>query len=167
MGEKKRVEERKEGEHKREGRRMMRGIKGRKEIWERPGEDGGRRLHRTTSAQSGGEELATKSMGDLNKSFINTFIYLQLHVGRFTNYKHSPTFELFQGKLFTQINNEDLSKDQASLLDQFPLLCQPTGWCRSQLLTPPTPPAGPCARTWPCPWLATCSDFCWRVETCW
>jgi hypothetical protein len=31
----------------------------RKEIWERPGEDGGRRLHRTSSAQSGGEELAT------------------------------------------------------------------------------------------------------------
>ena len=78
IGEKKRVEERKEGEREREGKRIVRGSKVRKEIWERPGEDGGRRLHRTTSAQSGGEELASMSVADLNKRFINTFLYLQV-----------------------------------------------------------------------------------------
>ena len=78
LGEKKRVEERKEGEREREGKRIVRGSKVRKEIWERPGEDGGRRLHRTTSAQSGGEELASMSVADLNKRFINTFLYLQV-----------------------------------------------------------------------------------------
>ena len=40
MGEKKRVEERKVGEREREGMRIVRGSKVRKEIWERPGEDG-------------------------------------------------------------------------------------------------------------------------------
>ena len=38
-----------------------------------------RRLHRTTSAQSSGEdELANMSVADLNKRFINTFLYLQV-----------------------------------------------------------------------------------------
>jgi len=107
IGEKKRVEERKEGEREREGKRIVRGSKVRKEIWERPGEDGGRRLHRTTSAQSGGEELASMSVADLNKRFINTFLYLQ-------------------GKLFTQINTEDFPAAQASLLDQFRVLISKT-----------------------------------------
>jgi len=75
----------------------------RKEVWERPGDEGGRRLHRTTSAQSGGEELTSMTVGDLNKRFINTFLYLQ-------------------GKLFTQINTEDFPAAQASLLDQFRVL---------------------------------------------
>ena len=74
VGVKKRLEERKEGERERGGRRIMRGSKVRKEIWERPGEDGGRRLDRTTSAQSGGEELATMSVAVLNKRFFNTFL---------------------------------------------------------------------------------------------
>jgi hypothetical protein len=74
VGEKKRLEERKEGERERGERRTVRGSKVRKEIWERPGEDGGRRLHRTTSAQIGGEEFATMSAADLNKRFINTFL---------------------------------------------------------------------------------------------
>merc|ERR1719158_717895 len=100
IGEKKRVEERKEGEREREGKRIVRGSKVRKEIWERPGEEGGRRLHRTTSAQSGGEELASMSVADLNKRFINTFLYLQ-------------------GKLYTQIDTEDFPVAQSSLLDQF------------------------------------------------
>ena len=50
VGEKKNVEERKEVECEREGRRTLRGSKFRKEIWEIPGDDRGRRLHRTTSA---------------------------------------------------------------------------------------------------------------------
>jgi len=100
MGEKRRGDERREGEREREGRRIVRGSKVRREVWERPG---GRRLHRTTSAQSGGEELANMSVADLNKRFINTFLYLQ-------------------GKLFTQINTEDFPAAQASLLDQFRVL---------------------------------------------
>jgi len=103
MGEKKRGDERREGEREREGRRIVRGSKVRREVWERPGEEGGRRLHRTTSAQSGGEELTNMSVADLNKRFINTFLYLQ-------------------GKLFTQINTEDFPAAQASLLDMFRVL---------------------------------------------
>ena len=69
----------KEGEKEREGRRIVRGSKVRREIWEAAGgEVEGRRLHRTTSAQSSGEdELANMSVADLNKRFINTFLYLQ------------------------------------------------------------------------------------------
>merc|ERR1719239_1644156 len=63
-----------------------------------------RRLHRTTSAQSSGEdELANMSVADLNKRFINTFLYLQ-------------------GKLYTQIDTEDFPVAQSSLLDQFRVL---------------------------------------------
>ena len=74
VGEKKRMEERKEGEREIKGRRIVKGSKVRKEIWERPGEVGGRRLHRITPAQSGGEELATMRVADLNKRFINIFL---------------------------------------------------------------------------------------------
>ena len=50
----------------------------RREIWEW-GAGEMRRLHRTTSAQSSGEdELANMSVADLNKRFINTFLYLQV-----------------------------------------------------------------------------------------
>ena len=85
MTEKKRVEERREGEREREGRRIVRGSKVRKEIWEVAsdqcsGDSGARRLHRTTSAQSSGEdELTNMSVADLNKRFINTFLYLQVN----------------------------------------------------------------------------------------
>ena len=50
----------------------------RREIWERAGEAGssGRRLHRTTSAQpEAGSELANLTAAELNKKFINTFLY--------------------------------------------------------------------------------------------
>ena len=51
----------------------------RREIWEW-GAGEVRRLHRTTSAQAAGEatELASMSVADLNKRFINTFLYLQV-----------------------------------------------------------------------------------------
>ena len=51
----------------------------RREIWEW-GDGEVRRLHRTTSAQAAGEatELASMSVADLNKRFINTFLYLQV-----------------------------------------------------------------------------------------
>lgn len=56
------MDEWKVGDQDRDGRRIVRGSKVRKEIWERPGEFGGRKLHRTTSAQRGGEELATSNL---------------------------------------------------------------------------------------------------------
>ena len=59
----------------------MRGSRVRREIWERAGEAGssGRRLHRTTSAQpEAGSELANLTAAELNKKFINTFLYLQV-----------------------------------------------------------------------------------------
>lgn len=107
LTQKNREEERRESEREREreGRRIVRGSKVRREVWERPGSEGGRRLHRTTSAQSESEgvELANMGVADLNKRFINTFLYLQ-------------------GKLFTQINTEDFPVAQSSLLDQFRVL---------------------------------------------
>ena len=100
MTEKKRVEERREGEREREGRRIVRGSKVkyfcltkqyifycsnrqvRREIWEAAEAGAGsssRRLHRTTSAAtSGQDQLASMSVADLNKRFINTFLYLQV-----------------------------------------------------------------------------------------
>ena len=99
MTEKKRVEERREGEREREGRRIVRGSKVkyfcstkqnifycsnlqvRREIWEaaEAGAGSSRRLHRTTSAAtSGQDQLASMSVADLNKRFINTFLYLQV-----------------------------------------------------------------------------------------
>ena len=99
MTEKKRVEERREGEREREGRRIVRGSKVkyfylapniyfhcsnrqvRREIWEaaEAGAGSSRRLHRTTSAAtSGQDQLASLSVADLNKRFINTFLYLQV-----------------------------------------------------------------------------------------
>jgi len=62
-------------------------------------------LHRTTSAQSetSEPELATLSAADLNKRFINTFLFLM-------------------GKLYTGIDTEDFPVAQASLLDQFRVL---------------------------------------------
>ena len=74
VGEKKRVEERKErkeGELYREGRR---GSKVKKAILERPGEDSSEHL------LSVGEELATMSVADLER-FINTFLYIQVRCG--------------------------------------------------------------------------------------
>ena len=62
--EKKRVEER----ERETERRIVRGRIVRKEMWKSPGEDGGRRLHRTTCL-----EWAR----DINKRFLNTFIYLR------------------------------------------------------------------------------------------
>ena len=62
-------------------------------------------MHRTTSAQSetSEPELATLSAADLNKRFINTFLFLM-------------------GKLYTGIDTEDFPVAQASLLDQFRVL---------------------------------------------
>ena len=103
--ERKRVEERREGEREREGRRIVRGSKVRKEIWEYAGEQArGPRLHRTTSSNSSADDdLANLSVADLNKRFINTFLYLQ-------------------GKLYTQIDTEDFPVAQSNLLDQFRVL---------------------------------------------
>ena len=95
-GEKKRLEEkemrRKAMEREKEGKTSVRGTRLRKEIWVRPG--GGKRLHRTTSASevdnnndSEEAELRELSVTDLNRRFINTFLYLI-------------------GKLFTHINME-------------------------------------------------------------
>ena len=105
MTERKRVEERREGEREREGRRIVRGSKVRKEIWEYAGKESrGPRLHRTTSANSSTEDdLANLSMADLNKRFINTFLYLQ-------------------GKLYTQIDTDDFPVAASNLLDQFRVL---------------------------------------------
>ena len=53
----------------------------RREIWEaaEAGAGSSRRLHRTTSAAtSGQDQLASMSVADLNKRFINTFLYLQV-----------------------------------------------------------------------------------------
>ena len=103
--ERKRVEERREGEKEREGRRIVRGSKVRKEIWEYAGEQSrGPRLHRTTSSNSSADDdLANLSVADLNKRFINTFLYLQ-------------------GKLYTQIDTDDFPVAQSNLLDQFRVL---------------------------------------------
>jgi hypothetical protein len=58
---------------------LIKGTRLRKEIWIRP--DGGRRLHRTTSAQEGApdsEEAELKAMSttDLNRRFNNAFLHL-------------------------------------------------------------------------------------------
>ena len=85
----------------------------RKEIWIRP-EGGGRRLHRTTSAQevvpdSDEVELKEMSTTDLNRRFNNTFLYLI-------------------GKLYTNINMDTftiaaelLQKEFRVLLSRSPL----------------------------------------------
>ena len=85
----------------------------RKEIWIRP-EGGGRRLHRTTSAQevvpdSDEAELKEMSTTDLNRRFNNTFLYLI-------------------GKLYTNINMDTftiaaelLQKEFRVLLSRSPL----------------------------------------------
>ena len=59
------------------------------------------------------------SVADLNKRFINTFLYLQ--VDRISNLKTMCYLQLFKGKLFNQINT-DFPVAQASLLDQFRVL---------------------------------------------
>ena len=58
---------------------LIKGTRLRKEIWIRP--DGGRRLHRTTSAQEGApdsEEAELKAMSttELNRRFNNAFLHL-------------------------------------------------------------------------------------------
>lgn len=118
-GERKRVEERrlasnleKEGAHEKD--RLAKGTRLRKEIWIRP-EGGGRRLHRTTSAQEDAndnkedEELKQMTTSDLNRRFITSFLYLI-------------------GKLFTKINMEVfpaalelLSKEFRILVSRSPL----------------------------------------------
>ena len=58
---------------------LIKGTRLRKEVWIKP--DGGRRLHRTTSAQEGApdsEEAELKAMSttDLNRRFNNAFLHL-------------------------------------------------------------------------------------------
>lgn len=81
--EKKRLEERalrkKEADSERDRMHLIKGTRLRKEIWIRP--DGGRRLHRTTSAQEGApdsEETELKEMSttELNRRFNNAFLHL-------------------------------------------------------------------------------------------
>jgi len=94
-----------EREREREGRRIVRGSKVRREVWEKAGPDS-RRLHRTTSAQSSsseGAEIAGLGVAELNKRFTMTLLHLL-------------------GKLYTQINTGDFSTAQSSLMDQFRLL---------------------------------------------
>ena len=79
----------------------------RKEIWIRP-EGGGRRLHRTTSAQEGAPdsdevELRDLSTTDLNRRFNNTFLYLI-------------------GKLYTNINMDTFSLAAELLQKEFRVL---------------------------------------------
>ena len=83
ISEKKRLEERaqrkKEADSERDRMHLIKGTRLRKEIWIRP--DGGRRLHRTTSAQEGApdsEEAELKEMSttDLNRRFNNAFLHL-------------------------------------------------------------------------------------------
>lgn len=82
-GERRRLEEKEQRrrviEREKEGSRLTRGTRLRKEIWIRPDGDG-RRLHRTTSAQDAGDEedldLREMSITDLNRRFNNTFLYL-------------------------------------------------------------------------------------------
>ena len=84
----------------------------RKEIWIRP-EGGHRRLHRTTSARESGSadllrdeedlELSELSTVDLNRRFINTFLYLI-------------------GKLFTNINMETFQLALDALRKEFKAL---------------------------------------------
>ncbi|XP_059096811.1 telomerase-binding protein EST1A-like isoform X1 [Tigriopus californicus] len=63
-----------------EGNQLIKGTHLRKEIWIRP--EGGRRLHRTTSAldtpetNEDDEDLRELSTSDLNRRFNNTFLYL-------------------------------------------------------------------------------------------
>lgn len=96
-----------------EGNQLIKGTHLRKEIWIRP--EGGRRLHRTTSAldslETNGDEedLRELSTSDLNRRFNNTFLYLV-------------------GKLYSNINMETfgialelLQKEFRELLGRVPL----------------------------------------------
>lgn len=100
VSEKKRLEDRaqrkKEADSERDRMHLIKGTRLRKEIWVRP--DGGRRLHRTTSAQEGApdsEETELKGMSttELNRRFNNAFLHLV-------------------GTLYTHIN-----------IDAFPMAC--------------------------------------------
>ena len=95
----------------------VKGTRLRKEVWVRP-EGGGRRLHRTTSAQeaadvatttAASDDLANLATSDLNRRFNNTFLYLV-------------------GKLFTNINMDTfplaadlLTKEFRTLMSRSPL----------------------------------------------
>lgn len=81
--EKKRMDERaqrkKEADSERDRMHLIKGTRLRKEIWIKP--DGGRRLHRTTSAQEGApdsEEAELKEMSttELNRRFNSAFLHL-------------------------------------------------------------------------------------------
>ncbi len=100
MSERKRLEERelkrKEADSERDRMHLIKGTRLRKEVWVRP--SGGRRLHRTTSAQEGApdsEEAELREMAttELNRRFNNAFLHLI-------------------GTLFTHIN-----------IDTFPMGC--------------------------------------------
>ena len=106
--EKKRVEER----ERETERRIVRGSIVRKEIWKSPGEDGGRRLHRTTYVRSG-REISTRGSSTPSSTYTGD-----------QNYLLTINFNLstFPGKLSIQINTEDFSAAQGSLLDQFRVL---------------------------------------------
>ena len=100
VNEKKRMEERaqrkKEADSEKDRMHLIKGTRLRKEVWIKP--DGGRRLHRTTSAQEGAPdseeaELRDMSTTDLNRRFNSAFLHLI-------------------GTLYTHIN-----------IDAFPIAC--------------------------------------------
>ena len=92
--------------------RLIKGTRLRKEIWLRP--EGGRRLHRTTSAQDSSAaasaaadeeeaELRDMATSDLNRRFINTYLYLI-------------------GKLYTGINVDSYGMALETLQKEFRVL---------------------------------------------
>ncbi len=97
--ERRRMEEREQrrraAEREKEGSQLTRGTRLRKEIWIRP-DGGGRRLHRTTSAQENEDdseeaELRGMAAADLNRRFNNTFLYL---IGKLFTHINMDTFPL-------------------------------------------------------------------------
>ena len=59
------------------------------------------------------------SVADLNKRFINTFLYLQVVITTSPCVCQLITPLGIQGKLYTQIDTEDFPVAQSNLLDQF------------------------------------------------
>lgn len=107
--EKQKLDKKAEEERLLEDSYLIKGSRIRREIWIR--DEDGKRLHRTTSANTNSEssahEFDTMSIADLNKRFINTFLHIH-------------------GIFFTQINTEDISIASESLLHQFRMLVNKT-----------------------------------------
>ncbi len=124
--EKRRLEEkehrRRAAERETEGNTFTRGTHLRREIWMRP-DGGGRRLHRTTSAQdsAGGEgeeaELRDMSTTDLNRRFNNTFLYI---IGKLFTHIDMETFpmalEVLQREFRVLVSRSPLPIDSKRLV---------------------------------------------------